>query len=338
MHTPIRFGVIGSGRIGKIHAENLARRIPGAAVAAIADPVLASAQETAAKLGIPAVYADYHSILNDPQIDAVAICSSTNTHAQIIGEAAQAGKQIFCEKPIAYDLATIDAALAAVDKAGVKLQIGFNRRFDPNFRKVRDLAAAGQIGDLHILRITSRDPAPPPVEYVKVSGGIFFDMTIHDFDMARYLSGSEVTEVFVAGAVRVDPAIGEAGDIDTAVITLRFANGAIGTIDNSRKAIYGYDQRVEVFGSGGMLAALNNTPDNVVFSGADSVQGAKPLYFFLERYAESFVSEMREFVNSVQTGQPTLVNGLDGRKPVVIAMAAARSYKEHRPVQLSEVE
>jgi myo-inositol 2-dehydrogenase/D-chiro-inositol 1-dehydrogenase len=337
MNTPIRFGVIGAGRIGKIHAENLARRIPGATVTAIADPMVESAQEVAARLGIPACYADYHAILNDPAIEAVAICSSTNTHAQIIIEAAQAGKQIFCEKPIAYDLARIDAALAAVEKAGVKLQIGFNRRFDPNFRKVRDLVAAGKIGEAQILRITSRDPAPPPIEYVKVSGGIFFDMTIHDFDMARYLVGSEVTEVFVAGAVRVDPKIGEVGDIDTAVITLRFANGAIGTIDNSRKAVYGYDQRVEVFGSQGMLSALNNTPDNVVYSGADNVQAAKPLFFFLERYAESFISEMREFVNSIQTGQPTLVNGMDGRIPVLMGMAAARSYKENRPVKLSEV-
>ena len=333
----LHFGVIGSGRIGKIHAENLARRIPGAMVAAIADPMLASAMETAAKLGIATVYEDYHAILNDPNIDAVAICSSTNTHAQIIIEAAQAGKQIFCEKPIAYDLAKIDAALEAVDKAGVKLQIGFNRRFDPNFRKVRELVAAGAIGEAQILRITSRDPGPPPIEYIKVSGGIFFDMTIHDFDMARYLAGSEVTEIFVAGAVRVDPLIGEAGDIDTAVITLRFANGAIGTIDNSRKAVYGYDQRVEVFGSAGMLSALNNAIDNVVFSGADNIQSAKPLYFFLERYAESFVSEMREFVNSVQTGQPTLVNGIDGRIPVLMAMAAVRSLKENRPVKLSEI-
>jgi myo-inositol 2-dehydrogenase/D-chiro-inositol 1-dehydrogenase len=337
MHTPLRFGVIGSGRIGKIHAENLARRIPGATVTAIADPMLASAMETAAKLGIAAVYEDYHAILNDPNIDAVAICSSTNTHAQIIIEAAQAGKQIFCEKPIAYDLANIDAALAAVEKAGVKLQIGFNRRFDPNFRKVRELVAAGTIGEAQIIRITSRDPGPPPIEYIKVSGGIFFDMTIHDFDMARYLAGSEVTEIFVVGAVRVDPLIGEAGDIDTAVITLRFANGAIGTIDNSRKAVYGYDQRVEVFGSAGMLSALNNNIDNVVFSGADNIQSAKPLYFFLERYAESFVSEMREFVNSVQTGQPTLVSGIDGRIPVLMAMAAVRSLKENRPVKLSEI-
>ena len=230
----ITFGVIGAGRIGKIHAENLATRIPGAQVISIADIILEAAQETATHLRILTSTADYHDILADPAIDAVAICSSTDTHTQIIIEAAQAGKHIFCEKPIDHDLAKIDAALAAVEKAGVKLQIGFNRRFDPNFRKVREMIAANKIGDPHILRITSRDPAPPPVEYIKVSGGIFLDMTIHDFDMARYLMGSEVVEIYVSGGVIVDPAIGEAGDIDTAIITLRFKNGAIGTNDNSR--------------------------------------------------------------------------------------------------------
>ncbi len=334
----IRFGVIGAGRIGKIHTGTLATVIPGATVVAIADPVLAAAQAVAEQYRIPKVSADYRDILADPDVDAVAICSSTDTHARFIVEAAQAGKHIFCEKPIAYDLAKIDEALAAVEKAGVKLQIGFNRRFDANFAKVQNMVKEGKIGDLHILRITSRDPAPPPVEYVKVSGGIFFDMTIHDFDMARYLSGSDVEQVFVAGAVRVDPAIGEAGDIDTAIITLFFKNGAIGTIDNSRQAVYGYDQRVEVFGSGGMVQAANNTPDNTTYANAETVQVAKPLYFFLERYMGSFIEEMRQFVDAVQQDKPTPVNGADGRAPVVIAMAAKKSYEEKRPVKLSEIE
>ena len=336
-NTPLRFGVIGAGRIGKIHAENLATRIPGVEVVAIADPVVNNATELAARLHVSKATADYKELLADPTINAVAICSSTDTHAPILIEAAQAGKHIFCEKPIHYRLDRIDAALAAVEKAGVKLQIGFNRRFDPNFRKVHQMVADGMVGDVHILRITSRDPAPPPIEYVKISGGIFFDMTIHDFDMARYLSGSEVEEVYVAGAVRVDPLIGQAGDIDTAVITLRFANGAIGTIDNSRKAVYGYDQRVEVFGSQGMVAVTNNTPDTASYSGANGVQSAKPLYFFLERYAESFVAELREFVAAVRDDTTPPVTGADGRAPVLIAMAAARSYKECRPVRLSEV-
>jgi myo-inositol 2-dehydrogenase/D-chiro-inositol 1-dehydrogenase len=334
----LRFGVIGAGRIGKIHAENLATRIPGVEVAAIADVDLKSAQELAARLHVPTAVEDYHAILSDPTIDAVAICSSTDTHAKIVIEAAQAGKHIFCEKPIDHDLVKIDAALQAVEKAGVKLQIGFNRRFDPNFRKVRALVAEGKIGDPHIIRITSRDPAPPPVSYVKVSGGIFLDMTIHDFDMARYLSGSEVEEVYVEAGVMVDPGIGEAGDVDTAVITLRFANGAIGTIDNSRKAIYGYDQRVEVFGSNGMVQAHNNTPDNDIYFNADGVQSAKPLYFFLERYMDSFIAELNDFVQSIQKNTTPPVVGVDGRIPVLIGLAAKKSYLEHRPIKLSEVE
>ena len=333
----LRFGVIGAGRIGKIHAENLATRIPGVEVAAIADVDLKAAQDLAVRLHVPAAVDDYHVLLSDPTIDAVAICSSTDTHARLVVEAAQAGKHIFCEKPIDHDLSKIDTALEAVEKAGVKLQIGFNRRFDPNFRKVRAMVAEGKIGEPHIIRITSRDPAPPPVSYVKVSGGLFLDMTIHDFDMARYLSGSEVEEVYVAAGVMVDPEIGEAGDVDTAVITLRFASGAIGTIDNSRKAVYGYDQRVEVFGSLGMLQANNNTPDNDVFYTAEGVQSAKPLYFFLERYMESFIAELRDFVQSIQDDTPPPVTGIDGRIPVVIGMAAKKSYLENRPVKLSEI-
>jgi myo-inositol 2-dehydrogenase/D-chiro-inositol 1-dehydrogenase len=337
MLKSLRFGVIGAGRIGKIHAENLATRIPGAEVVAIADVNLVAAQELAARLHIPAVHEDYHAILADPTIDAVAICSSTDTHAQIVIEAAEARKHIFCEKPIDFDLVRIDAALGAVKQAGVKLQIGFNRRFDPNFRKIRQMVAEGKIGEPHIIRITSRDPAPPPASYVKVSGGMFLDMTIHDFDMARYLSGSEVVEVYTAAGVMVDPEIGDAGDVDTAVITLRFANGAIGTIDNSRKAVYGYDQRVEVFGSGGMAQAHNNTPDNDVYTNADGVHSAKPLYFFLERYMESFIAEMKDFVKSIQEDTPPPVSGMDGRIPVMIGMAAKKSYIEKRPVALSEI-
>ena len=334
----LRFGVIGAGRIGKIHAENLATRIPGVEVAAIADVDLNAAQELAARLHIPIAVDDYQAILADPTIGAVAICSSTDTHAKIVVEAAQAGKHIFCEKPIDLNLGMIDAALEAVEKAGVKLQVGFNRRFDPNFRKVRAMVADGKIGDLHILRITSRDPAPPPVSYVKVSGGMFLDMTIHDFDMARYLSGSEVEEVYVAAGVMVDPGIGEAGDVDTAVITLRFANGAIGTIDNSRKAVYGYDQRVEVFGSEGMVQAHNNTPDNDVHFNAEGVHSAKPFYFFLERYMDSYIAELKDFVQSMQANTTPQVVGMDGRIPVLIGMAAKKSYLEHRPVKISEIE
>ena len=333
----IRFGVIGAGRIGRIHIENLATRIPGAQVAAIADINLPAAQETAQRWHVPVFTEDYRQLLADPGIDAVAICSSTDTHADLVVQAAAAGKHIFCEKPIDQTLAKIDAALRAVEEAGVKLQVGFNRRFDPNFRKVHQMVAEGKIGQPHILRITSRDPAPPPVSYVKVSGGMFLDMTIHDFDMARYLMGSEIEEIYVSAAVLVDQEIGAAGDVDTAVISLRFANGALGTIDNSRKAVYGYDQRVEVFGSEGMLAVQNNTHDTHSFSAADGVHSAKPLYFFLERYTESFICEMREFVESIVKDVTPPVTGIDGRIPVIIGMAAQKSLAENRPVKLQEM-
>ena len=334
----VKVGLIGAGRIGSLHAEHLAHRIPGAELVAVADVAIEAAQACAARYDVPLVSGDYRDLLEAEGLDAVAICSSTDTHAQIIGEAAQAGKQIFCEKPIDFDLQRIDRALHAVEEAGVKLQIGFNRRFDPNFRRVREAVAAGQVGRPHILRITSRDPAPPPLSYIRVSGGIYLDMMIHDFDMARYLMGSEVEEVYAAGNVLVDPAIGEAGDIDTTVVTLRFANGAMGTIDNSRQAVYGYDQRVEVFGSGGMIRAENETADRVVLSDAEGVRAALPLYFFVERYTEAYIAEMEAFVEAVQHDTPPPVSGADGRAPVVIARAAARSLREGRPVRLDEVD
>ncbi len=330
----LRIALIGAGRIGKVHAESIATRIPEAQLIGIADVDHAAAEAIAQRYRTPLLSADYHDLLNSPEVDAVVICSPTTTHADIIEEAAAAGKHIFCEKPISLSLEKIDAALAAVEQAGVKLQIGFNRRFDPSFRKVREMVAAGKIGQPHILRITSRDPAPPPISYVKTSGGLFLDMTIHDFDMARYLISSEVEEVYVAAAVLVDPAIGAAGDVDTAVITLRFANGVIGTIDNSRQAVYGYDQRIEVFGSEGMAAAGNRTPDSHVYSNADGVHSALPLYFFLERYFDSFVAEMKEFVAAVMHDRPTPVTGLDGRAPVVIGLAAQQSLRENRPIPL----
>lgn len=337
MTSAIRVGIIGAGRIGQVHAENLAYRIPEAEIAAIADINQAAAAACAARFRIPAVADNPQAVIDNPDVDAVLICSPTDTHAPLIERAAAAGKYIFCEKPIALDLAAIDRALLAVEEAGVKLQVGFNRRFDPNFRHVRERVAAGDIGEPHVLRITSRDPEPPPIEYVKVSGGLFLDMTIHDFDMARYLVGDEVTEVYAAGAVRVDPRIGAAGDIDTAAVTLRFAGGALGVIDNSRRAVYGYDQRVEVFGSGGAIAVSNNTPHNAVTSDAEGVHAAKPLYFFMQRYTESFVEEMRAFIAAVQYDLPTPVTGMDGRTAVAIGLAAWQSHRENRPVKLSEI-
>ncbi len=333
----LNIGVIGAGRIGRVHSEHLATRIPGVRLAAIADVNLPAAESLAGQFHATP-HQDYRRILDDPTFQAVAICSATDTHARLIVEAAQAGKHIFCEKPIDYDLQKIDAALAAAERAGVKLMIGFNRRFDPNFRKVRELVGEGKVGNVHLLRITSRDPAPPPVEYVRVSGGMFLDMTIHDFDMACYLTGSEVVEVFAAGGVLIDPAIGAAGDIDTALVTLKFANGAMGAIDNSRKAVYGYDQRVEVFGSAGMASVSNNTPDRHVLSDAQGVHAALPLYFFMQRYTESFIAEMTEFVQCLQKDTAPPVTGRDGRRPVVIGLAAQKSLRENRPVRVSEIE
>ncbi len=338
MKQTINVGVIGTGRIGRLHAQNLVFRIPQANLLAVSDIIVEAAQGVAAELGVPAAYQDHRRILDDRDIDAVLICSSTDTHAQIIVEAAEAGKQIFCEKPIALDLAKIDHALAAVEKAGVKLQVGFNRRFDHNFARVRELVAAGEIGEPHMLRITSRDPAPPPIDYIKVSGGIFMDMTIHDFDMARFLIDSEVEQVYAAGGVMVDPAIGEAGDIDTTLITLHYANGVLGAIDNSRQAVYGYDQRVEVFGSGGVVTVSNDVPDSAVVSNANGVHGSLPLFFFVERYTEAYVTQLNAFVACILEDTPPLVTGIDGRTPVVMGYAAKKSFLEKRPVRLSEVD
>jgi len=333
----INVGLIGAGRIGRVHAEHLAYRIPEANLVAVSDIFVEAAEKLASDFQIPAAYKAHRRIMEDKSIEAVVICSSTDTHAMMIAEAAAVRKHIFCEKPIDHDLGKINRVLAAVEQAGVKLQVGFNRRFDPNFRRAREIVASGEIGDPHILRITSRDPGPPPIEYVKVSGGIFLDMTIHDFDMARFLIGGEVVEIYATGGVRVDPQIGEAGDIDTAIITLRFENGVIGTIDNSRKAVYGYDQRVEVFGSEGVVMVSNNTPDRAVVSNANGVHAPLPLFFFIERYTEAYVTEMKEFIECIQQDTTPPVTGIDGRIPVVMGYAAKKSFDENRPVKLTEV-
>ena len=334
----VNIGLVGAGRIGKLHGQNLAYRVPGARLVAIADVALPAAKACAEELQIKTAVKDYRRILDNVDVDAVVVCSSTDTHADIVEHAAAAGKHIFCEKPLDLDLKRIDRVLAAVERAGVKLQVGFNRRFDSNFRRVHDLVAAGEIGTPHIVRITSRDPKPPPLAYVKVSGGIFLDMTIHDFDMARFLIESDVVELYAAGGVMVDPEIGKAGDIDTTVITLRYANGAIGTIDNSRQAVYGYDQRVEVFGSKGMAGVTNKKPDTAEWYGADGGHSTLPLFFFLERYTDSYIAEMHAFVECIQQDKPPAVTGMDGRIPVAMGYAALKSYRENRPVRLAEIE
>jgi len=332
----VNIGIIGVGRIGKLHARNLKYQIPGSKVLAVADIFEKSARETASQLEISIAEKDYRVLLENKDIDAVVICSSTDTHAQIISEAAQAGKHIFSEKPIALDIDKIDQAITAVKKAGVKLQVGFNRRFDPNFKKAKDLVMKGTIGTPYLVRITSRDPEPPPISYVKVSGGIFLDMMIHDFDMARYLLDQEVVELMAVGSCLIDPAIGEAGDIDTAIVTLKYQGGAWGTIDNSRKAVYGYDQRIEIFGSEGCIMVGNPTPTEVIINSAEDTKTDKPLYFFIERYQEAYLAEMKEFIKCIQEDTEPPVGGLDGKISVQMGYAAKESLIKGSFVKISK--
>jgi myo-inositol 2-dehydrogenase / D-chiro-inositol 1-dehydrogenase len=323
----LRIGVIGVGRIGSMHADLLEREVPGATVAGVYD-----ANPEAARAAAAPAFDAVEDLLAD--VDAVAICSSTETHADLIVAATRAGKAIFCEKPISLELAEVDRALAAVADAGVPFQVGFNRRFDPAHEAVHAAVARGDVGDPQLVRISSRDPAPPPMEYVRGSGGIFLDMTIHDFDMARYVTGSEVVEVFARGAVRVDPEFGEAGDVDTALVTLVHENGCLTAIDNSRRAVYGYDQRVEVFGSRGMAASENPLAHTAVVRTAGGTAMSALPYFFLERYIPSYLREWEAFVNAVLSGSEPPVTGRDARAPLVIGLAAWRSLREGGPVRL----
>ena len=335
--NPLRIALLGAGRIGQVHARTIVQRVIGAQLVAIADPMPAAAQQLAERYGISTVSTDCMALIADPSIDAVLICTPTDTHADYIIAAAQHGKHIFCEKPVALDLAQTDRALAAVAAAGVTLQIGFNRRFDANFGRMQQAVASGAIGTPKIVHIVSRDPAPPPISYIKVSGGIFLDMTIHDWDVARFLIGSDIAEVYVQGGITVDPAIGEAGDIDTHVTLIRFENGVIGTIDNCRQAAYGYDQRAEVFGSAGSIQTDNNYPNNTTLSTASAVQRDLPFNFFMQRYIEAYAAEIEAFVAAVTSGAPVLASGSDARKALVAGLAAWQSYRTGRPVKLADI-
>lgn len=334
MNKKLKLGIIGAGRIGKVHTLSIKNSIPQVEIKAISDIYFQVAKEWAEENEIPYAYEDYREILDDPEIDAVLICSSTDTHAQISIEAAQAGKHIFCEKPVDLNVEKVKAVLDAVKKNNVKFQVGFNRRFDRNFKRIKELIDANEIGELHIVKITSRDPEPPNLDYVKVSGGIFLDMSIHDFDMARYLTGSEVKEIYVAAQCRIDPKIAELGDVDTAVMTLTMEDGTICVIDNSRKAVYGYDQRVEILGSKGQAQVENDTPSNIKWSTAKGVFTDKPKYFFLERYMDSFTDEIKDFVDAIINDTETPVRGIDGLKPIEIGLAAKKSLLEGRPIKL----
>lgn len=340
MARKITAGVIGAGRIGKLHIENLIHRVPDVFLKAVADINIERAKTWLQELRIPNVVTDYREILKDPEIQAVVICSSTSTHAQFSIEAAEAGKDVFCEKPIDNDVKRIREVLRTVKKAGVNYQIGFNRRFDRNFRRIREVVKSGEIGDVHIVKITSRDP-DYSIEYIRESakaGGIFYDMTIHDFDMVRYLSGLEVEDVYATGGALIDPRIGQVGDVDTVLVNMGLETGALGCVDNSRRAVYGYDQRVEVFGSKGMVVAGNERPTHVEVYTKDQPKTDKIHWFFLERYNEAFIDELKEFFACVRDDKQPSVTGTDGLKAALIAAAAKKSLTEHRLVMVSEVE
>lgn len=336
MMKTIKCGLIGVGRIGKIHLENLVKRIAGVEVIAVAD-MMEEGRNFASDLGVKEVYQNAVDVIEHRETEAIIICSPTDTHADYVVKTARTGKAIFCEKPLDLSLDKVLEVLKVVEEAGVALMVAFNRRFDANFLKIKELVKSDKIGDPHILKITSRDPNPPPVSYIKGSGGMFLDMTIHDFDIARFITESEVVEVYAKAAVLVDPEIGKAGDIDTAVITLTFANGAMGIIDNSRSTSYGYDQRLEIFGSEGMAKIDNNRPDNHNYYGSEGVSQSLPLDFFMERYINAYFNEMKVFVEALRMGGTMPVSGKDGLMSLVIGLAAGKSVAEGRPVKVSEI-
>ncbi|GKV65852.1 MULTISPECIES: inositol 2-dehydrogenase [unclassified Sporosarcina] len=337
MRRVTTLGIIGAGRIGRLHAENIITN-PNIKLKSISDIFLDSMKDWAEELGIEQIVADYKDIIEDEEIDAVFVCSPTSTHAGIIKEAASKGKHIFCEKPISFSTEETKEVLEAVESAGVKFQVGFNRRFDRNFSRIHSIVKEGGIGSPQMIKITSRDPAPPPAEYILKSGGLFFDMAIHDFDMARYLACSEVVEVFATGANLVEPYIKEAGDIDTAIITLKFENGALGVIDNSRKAVYGYDQRVEVFGSEGNLTCDNDRNSSVELSTENGSLKDPLKHFFLERYEEAYHKETIAFIDSIQNDLPLVCSGFDGLQAEIIAKASKTSYEQGRPVKIGTID
>jgi len=336
MTKKVAVGIIGAGRIGKLHIENM-KNMQNVRLKTVSDVFADHLEEWFQTSGVENMTKNHQDIINDPEIDVVFICSPTDTHTSIIKEAAEAGKHIFCEKPISFSDEETLEGYETVKRAGVKFQIGFNRRYDRNFSKVKSLVASKEIGDLHILKITSRDPEPPSLDYVSRSGGIFVDMAIHDFDMARFISGSEVDEVYVQGAALVNPQIAELGDIDTAIITLKFENGAVGVIDNSRQAVYGYDQRLEAFGSKGSANVNNETESRVAVLSKDGVKEDNPLHFFLERYNEAYIQEVKEFLEAIENDTEVSCKFEDGIMAQRIAMAAKESLQTGQPAKVEKL-
>ena len=328
--TNVKIGVVGCGRIGKLHINNLINSVSGVEVVAVADPMLdkSGAREWLAERNITNVSTDFMDIINNPEVEVVFVCSSTDTHCDISMAAVNAGKHVFCEKPIDYDIEKIKKLLALVEEKGVKFQVGFNRRFDHNHKAVADAVKNGTIGDPHIVIVSSRDPEPPPASYVAVSGGIFYDMMIHDFDMVRYVTGSEAVEISAVGSCLVNPNLQEESgipDVDTAVVTMKMANGCIAVINNSRQAVYGYDQRVEAFGSKGMDEEGNDLINTTTITTVDGAHSEKPLWFFLERYNQAFIDQVVSFIDAIVNDKPTVVGAVDGLRPVLMAAAATES-------------
>ncbi len=328
----LKIGLLGAGRIGRVHAINIAGHARSQLVA-VSDVNEDAAHSLADAYGAKANSSD--AILSDASIDAVLIATSTDTHSDLIEKATAAGKAVLCEKPVDLSLERAQQCLDAVDKTGVPVMIGFNRRFDPNFSAIRASIAAGEIGKPELLSITSFDPAPPPVAYVKVSGGLFRDMMIHDFDMANFLMGNMPKTVHAAGTSIVDPEIGKVGDVDTAVVTLTYADGRIAVIKNSRRAVYGYDQRVEILGSEGLLSAGNVLENTVSKATKQGVTSAKPEFFFLERYMRAYAAEWDAFVAAILDGAAIPVSLKDGVDALSLAEAATRSAKSGQPVSLA---
>lgn len=328
----LRVGLLGAGRIGRVHAINIAGHARSQLVA-VSDVNAGAAQSLADLYGASPTTSD--AILNDASIDAVLIATSTDTHSDLIEKAAAAGKAVLCEKPVDLSLQRAQACLDAVSNTGVPVMIGFNRRFDPNFSAIKASVAAGEVGKPELLSITSFDPAPPPVAYIKVSGGLFRDMMIHDFDMANFLMGDAPTTVHAVGTSIVDPEIGKAGDVDTAVVTLTYADGRIAVIKNSRRAVYGYDQRIELLGSEGLLSAGNVLENTVSKATQQGVTSAKPEFFFLERYMRAYAAEWDAFVNAVLDGATIPVTLKDGVAALAMAEAATQSAKSGEAVALA---
>jgi len=327
----INLCLFGAGRIGSIHADNVAKN-KEVDIRYIVDAYQPAAQELANRYNAKVVSVE--EALADAEIHGVIIASSTNTHADLMEQSARAGKAIFCEKPVDLSISRVKECLAVIEKAGVICSIGFNRRYDPQFNTLKQAIVTGQIGNLEMLTITSRDPSAPPIEYIKVSGGLFSDMMIHDFDVARWLLAEEPVEVFATSSCLVDPAISEAGDVDTALVTLKTASGKLCQISNSRRSVYGYDQRIEAFGSGGMAQVGNQLESSLTLTGDTGSQTAKPQFFFLERYKAAYELELINFIECIRDNKRPVASGIDGLKSMVLAEAALQSSKTGKVVVL----